>query len=144
MALDDAKRGLALLQTRSGEFGFNARRIGIMGFSAGGHLAARLASGTRNATTPDFMILIYPAYLEKEGKLLDEVVPPDVPVFAYVASDDEYSPSARAFAAYCKDKGIRCQYFLAENGGHGFGIKQPLPDGVKDWPEKLRAFLEDI
>jgi len=144
MALDDAKKGLSLLQARSGEFGFNARRIGVMGFSAGGHLAARLAHATKKGTPPDFSLLVYPAYLEKGGKLLDEVMPPDVPVFIYVAADDAYSPSSRAFAEYCKENRVRCDFTEAKSGGHGFGIKEPLPKGVSDWPEKLGAFFESL
>jgi len=141
MALDEAKKGLALLQKDGAGFGFNNKKVGVMGFSAGGHLAARLANETRNDNPPDFMILIYPAYLEKDGKLLDDVVPPKIPAFAYAAVDDQHGPNSRVFAEYCKANGIKCDYTMAEKGGHGFGIKKPLPEGVKDWPDKLAGFL---
>ncbi|HBC86076.1 MAG TPA: hypothetical protein DCZ94_03890 [Lentisphaeria bacterium] len=142
MAIDEAKKALSLLQKRGTEFGLNTKRIGVMGFSAGGHLAARLANESKKGTPADFMILIYPAYLEKDGKLLDEVLPPKVPVFVYAAVDDKYSVNSNVFAAYCKDNGVKCDFTMAEKGGHGFGIKNPLPEGVKDWPEKLKKFLE--
>jgi len=141
MALEEAKKGFSLLQKKGGDFGFNTKRIGVMGFSAGGHLAARLANEVGKGTSADFMILIYPAYLEKDGKLLDDVIPPAVPCFVYAAADDKHSTSSNAFSAYCKDNKIKCDFTMAENGGHGFGIKIPLPKGVSDWPEKLKSFL---
>jgi acetyl esterase/lipase len=142
LALDDAKAGLALLRKRGGEFGLAARPLGVLGFSAGGHLCARLAHETAAAgAPPDFAVLMYPAYLEKDGQLLEDIAPTKVPAFLYVAEDDKFSRSSRVFEAACKEKGVPCEAHYAAKGGHGFGLKQPLPDGVKDWPEKLRAFL---
>jgi acetyl esterase/lipase len=67
-----------------------------------------------------------------------------VPSFVYVAADDAYVVGARAYADYCESSGVRCDYHEAPSGGHGFRIRDPLPDGVKDWPEKLRAFLREF
>ena len=69
-----------------------------MGFSAGGHLAARLTHATATGTPPDFVVLMYPAYLEKGGKVLDEVAPVKTPAFLYVAADDHLAPSCIAYA----------------------------------------------
>ncbi|MCX7006936.1 MAG: alpha/beta hydrolase [Kiritimatiellaeota bacterium] len=144
LAIGDAKTALALLQKRGGEFGLSTKKIGVMGFSAGGHLAARVTRATAEGTPPDFAILMYPAYLEKDGKVLNEVAPVKTPVFAYVAADDKYAPSAIAYAAACKEKNVPCTFFKKEHGGHGFGLKSPLPEGVKDWPDKLHTFLDDL
>jgi acetyl esterase/lipase len=144
IALEDARKGLALLQKRGAEFGFCTKRIGVMGFSAGGHLSARLAYETRNAVAADFLILVYPAYLEKDGILLEDVLPPKIPIFIYVSKNDPYYPSSRAYAWYCGINDIKCFSHQAESGGHGFGIKNPLPEGVNEWPEKLGQFLKNI
>lgn len=145
LALDDAKAGLTLLQKRGADFGLGTKKVGVMGFSAGGHLSARV---THEAATaghpPDFALLIYPAYLEKDGKCLDEVAPTGVPSFLYVAEDDKFSKSSHAFEAACKEKNVPCVAHYAEKGGHGFGLKNPLPESVKDWPAKLCAFLDGV
>lgn len=144
LALADAMKGLALLKKRGTEFGFSTKGIGAMGFSAGAHLAARLAHETACCSAPDFLILVYPAYLEKEGKFLDEVIPPNVPSFVYVAKNDPYYPSSCAYAEYCVKHGLKCTFHQAETGGHGFGLKNPLPEGVVDWTEKLADFLKNM
>lgn len=144
MALADAKGALALVQKRGAEFGLSAENVGVMGFSAGGHLAARVAHETAESNPPKFLVLLYPAYLEKDGKVLEEVSPTKAPVFLYVAADDRYSTSAVAFAAALKEKGIRVDFTEPEHGGHGFGLKKDLPAAVRDWPDKLKAFLATV
>lgn len=144
LALADAMNGLTLLQKRGAEFGVCAKQLGVMGFSAGGHLAARLAHETGNGAPPDFLVLVYPAYLEKDGKLLEEVVPPKDPTFVYVAKNDFYYPSSCAYAEYCTENGLKCSFHQADTGGHGFGLKAPLPEGVGDWTKKLGLFLKSL
>ncbi|MEA3211941.1 MAG: hypothetical protein QOE70_4998 [Chthoniobacter sp.] len=141
LALADAKDALALLQKRGAEFGLASGRLGVMGFSAGGHLAARLAHETAAGAPPGFLVLMYPAYLEKDGKCLEEVAPAKAPAFLYVAADDKFAPSSVAYADACREHQVRCDFHQAEQGGHGFGLKKELPVGVRDWPDKLRAFL---
>ena len=143
LASADAQAGLALIQKRGAEFGLNPKKIGVMGFSAGGHLVARLTHATATTQPPDFVVLMYPAYLEKNGQILDEVAPVKTPAFVYVAADDKYSPSSKAYAEACQAKQVPCVYNLKEHGGHGFGLKTPLPEGVKDWTDKLKAFLDE-
>jgi acetyl esterase/lipase len=144
LAIGDAKTALALLQKRGGDWGMSTKKIGVMGFSAGGHLSARLTHETAGGTPPDFAVLMYPAYLEKEGKVLDEVAPVKTPAFVYVAADDKYAPSSIAYAAACKEKNVPCTFHKKDHGGHGFGLKATLPDDVKDWPDKLHAFLDGL
>ena len=145
MALDDAKTALALLQKNGTELGLATNKIGVMGFSAGGHLAARVTHETATTgTPPDFTVLMYPAYLEKDGKILDDIAPTKVPSFLYVAADDPYCKSSRTFEAAARAAGLPCDAHFAEHGGHGFGLKTPLPPDVKDWPEKLRTFLDGL
>jgi acetyl esterase/lipase len=142
LAIADAQAALQLIQKRGAELGLNPKKIGVMGFSAGGHLVARLTHATASTVPPDFVVLMYPAYLEKDGQILDEVAPVKTPAFVYVAGDDKYAPSSKAYAEACQAKQVSCDYYLKESGGHGFGLKPNLPDGVKDWPDKLKAFLD--
>ena len=114
-----------------------------MGFSAGGHLTARLSHETAAAgKAPAFIVLVYPAYLEKDGALLDDVSPVNVPTFLCVGDQDHtYGPSSVAYEAACKARGIPCEYVVAPGAGHGFGVTDSLPAGARDWPDRLKAFL---
>jgi acetyl esterase/lipase len=142
LAIADAQAALQLIQKRGTALGLNPKRIGVMGFSAGGHLVARLTHATATSSPPDFVVLMYPAYLEKDGQILDEVAPVKTPAFVYVADDDKYAPSSKAYAEACQARQVPCVFYLKEHGGHGFGLKPNLPDDVKDWPDKLKAFLD--
>ncbi len=144
MALSDAVKGLGLLRKHGVEFGLCTKRVGVMGFSAGAHLSARLAHESEVGAAPDFLVFVYPAYFEKDGRLLEEVAPPDVPSFVYVARNDPYYPSSLAYSGHCREHGIKCSFHQAESGGHGFGIKKPLPEDVGDWTEKLAEFLKSL
>ena len=87
---------------------------------------------------------MYPAYLEKGGKVLDDVAPVKTPAFVYVAGDDKLAPSAIAYAGACRDAKIPCDFTKTAHGGHGFGLKPVLPPDVKAWPDKLHAFLDGL
>jgi acetyl esterase/lipase len=144
LALADAKKALELLQKRGAEFKLSTKKIGIMGFSAGGHLIARLAHESAKTNPPQFVILMYPAYLEKDGKVFEDVAPIKVPTFIYVAGNDKLAPGSVAYDAACQELGIQHELHKPELGGHGFGLKDGMPESVKDWPAKLKAFLATL
>ena len=135
---------LTQAQKRGGQFGLSTKKIGVMGFSAGGHLVARLTHATAAGMPPDFVVLMYPAYLEKDGQVLAEVAPVNTPAFVYVAGDDKYAPSSIAYADACKAGQVPCDFYKKARGGHGFGLKPVLPPDVQDWPDKLKAFLDGL
>lgn len=142
LAIADAKGAYDLLTTRGAEFGLSTK-VGIMGFSAGGHLAARLAHEVA-ATKPPAVVLIYPAYLQKDDKVLDDVAPIDAPTFLYVAADDGLVVSSDAYAKACEQMKVPVEFHKPTSGGHGFGLTPKLPEAVRDWPEKLKAFLAKV
>ncbi len=137
LALGDAKAALHLVKTRGDQCGLSTRKIGAIGFSAGGHLSARLA----HEAPLDFLALIYPAYLDENGNCREEVEPVHGPVFLYVAEDDKHAPASFAYAAACAEKGILCVFHHPALGGHGFGLKPDRSESVRVWPEKFRNFL---
>ena len=140
-ALDEAEKALALVQRRGGEFGLSSAQVGAMGFSAGGHLVLRLAHETARTAPPDFLVVMYPGYVDKDGKLLPDIEPPKVPIFLYVGDQDKLMLGSAVLNQYCRDHGIRCDFGVAPGVGHGFGLTKNLPEGAKDWPTKLGAFL---
>lgn len=144
-ALDEAEKALVLVQKHGSEFGLSTARIGAMGFSAGGHLMMRLAHETARSAPPDFLVILYPGYMEKDGKLLPDVTPPKVPIFLYVGDKDGLTlGGSKLLDQTCHEQGIRCDFTIAPGVGHGFGVTKKLPDGAKDWPDKLGVFLASL
>jgi acetyl esterase/lipase len=144
LALSNAKTALTVLQKRGAEFGMSTQKIGIIGFSAGGHLAARLAYSTAESSPPDFLAMIYPG---NGGKVVTDVdfAPGTTPTYLYVAADDK-NPLATciAYDAACKLKKVHCELHIAPSGGHGFGLRESLSPNVKDWPDKLKIFIDGL
>jgi len=154
--LQDAQRAIRLLRSHAAEYGFDPAKIGIMGFSAGGHLAA----ATSNAPTatyaagdsadslsclPAFTVLVYPAYLQNEMK---PEMPADVvvtahtpPAFVVQAMDDNpHVVSALSYALACQKVGAPVELHLYPKGGHGYGIRTKEP-GLSGWMDLLIAWL---
>lgn len=140
-ALADAKKAAALVRAESAALGLSKIRLGALGFSAGGHLAARLSHELAGSQPLDLLVLIYPAYLETDGKLNDEAAPAKIPTFLCAAADDPYFPSAKAFAEAGQAAGLALTTRFPETGGHGFGLLDTRPQSVMDWPSALFGFF---
>jgi acetyl esterase/lipase len=156
--LQDAQRAMSMIRNRAGEWKIDPKRVGVLGFSAGGHLAAMTlvspprtfpvdpkldASGCR----PDFGVLIYPAY--QLAEVNKNMLAPEVkfdsgmpPVFIAVASDDRWaSSSARLYLELQRLK-VPVEMHAFAQGGHGFGItkKKELP--VASWPRLCADWMK--
>ncbi len=145
-ALAQALQAYRLLRSRSGELGLGAGQFGLMGFSAGGHLAARLMREAGGQESPDLAALIYPAYLADSEGLLPEVQPPKgsrTRVFALVAANDkpEWVAGTRLYARACEANGQSAELQILPDGGHGFGIESTMPETARVWIGLLEAFL---
>jgi acetyl esterase/lipase len=142
----DAQRAIRLVRSRAAEWGIDPKRIGIVGFSAGGHLA--LATSTNFSkrlyepidaidaisSRPDFAVMCYSGYLKVKER--DEVrpaiaIPSDTPpVFLAHASDDKESyggsDSANSAVIYLalKHAGVPTELHIFATGDHDFGVRQ--------------------
>lgn len=141
LALANATEALRLVQKRGPEFGLSNKKIGLIGFSAGGHLAARLTHTTASSSPPDFAALIYPGHLNLNGKLVEDCAPIKIPLFLYTAVNDPGFANSVVFASACEEKKIPLTFLKPEKGGHGFGIRDHIAPEVKDLPDKLQQFL---
>jgi acetyl esterase/lipase len=149
----DALRAIQLARSRAAEWGIDPKRIGIMGFSAGGEVA-RLASARgepagsqqadpieRLASRPDFQILVYP------GRPLGEpsnVRPGAPPAFLVCAYDDQ-GPNAGVPQLYLMflEAGVPAELHIYARGGHGFGLRDSrLPVGT--WTARVLDWLADL
>jgi acetyl esterase/lipase len=154
--LQDIQRALSLVRSRASEWGLDPHRIGVLGFSAGGNLSARAAlmsdqrayeaidKADAESCKPDFAVLIYPAYLEKDGALkpeykVDKATPP---MFLAHAADDPIRPeNSLAMAAALSRAGVPVELHVYSKGGHGFGLR-PSDDPCSTWPDRCAAWMK--
>lgn len=149
--LGDAQRAMQLIRSRAAEWGFDPTKLGVMGFSAGGELAALVA--TRSATSPAgaddaishqsskpaFQALLYPS------------IPKDMPLsketpaaFLACGADDAARVSEGLPQLYLamKHAGTPAELHVFSGFGHGFGIRKTNPKNVIEWPNLFYAWLQ--
>jgi acetyl esterase/lipase len=158
----DAQRAVSLVRSRAAEWGLNPKRIGMVGFSAGGHLALATATNfvkrlyepfdliDKVSCRPDFAVMCYAGYFKAKDK--DELrpaikIPPDSPpIFLAHASDDKVSyggslseNSAIMYLAL-KRAGVPAELHIFATGDHDFGVRQneKLPSS---WPQLCIKWL---
>ncbi len=158
LPLQDAQRAIRIVRSRSKEWGIDPGRIGVLGFSAGGHLAVmsgthygdktyeRIDDADDLSSRPDFLIPIYPAYLgdRKNRDQLSGLV--DInkntpPMFIAITHDDSDRAyySALLYAAL-KKSGVVGELHIYSKGGHGYGMRKSK-DPVHTWPDRCADWL---
>lgn len=141
-ALEDAKQAVRMAREKAGEWNIDPKKVGMLGFSAGGHLTAACSNSD---VRPNFSVLVYPAYLFKQGgiELVDEIkVDANTPpAFVVQAKDDKkYYRSTLAYTAALDAAGIEVESHLFAKGGHGFGLRD-TGHPVSQWPELCEAWM---
>ncbi|HVV71967.1 MAG TPA: alpha/beta hydrolase [Verrucomicrobiae bacterium] len=140
LALADGQAAVAYVRRHAQDYGLKADRIGIIGFSAGGTVAASVAYNYTPESKPDFAAPIYPQY----DWAIKGAVPADAPpMFILAASDDQLGLAPHSVALYQDWTKARksAELHLLAKGGHGFGMrKQNLPSD--HWIELFGAWLE--
>ena len=152
----DARETLRIVRARAAEWNADPKKIGILGFSAGGNLAARVAYApdAPDAPRPDFAVMVYPAYLfekDKPDSVLregpDGVVPPKgvkpVPAFFAHSADDPYpAEGSMAFAKLLKSMGGSAEVHVWAKGGHGWGASERCL-AARRWTDLLGEWMKD-
>ncbi len=148
--LGDMQRAIRLVRSRAAEEKIDPARIGVMGFSAGGELAALAsthfdegASGAADpvdlqSSRPAFQALMYPAI--PEDMPLSAKTPP---AFLVCGEKDRADISLGLPKLYLalKDAGVSAELVIFANTGHGFGIRANNPAGISSWPELFLDWL---
>jgi acetyl esterase/lipase len=156
--LQDAQRAMGLVRSRATEWNIDPDRIGVLGFSAGGHLAATLSNTVDRtyeqidaadtlSSRPDFAVLVYPAYLsasEEGAELTPEVTVTDAtpPTFLVHAEDDNVPVENSLFYYLAlKRVGVPAEMHLYATGGHGYGLRK-VDSPVHTWSERAERWLQ--
>ena len=151
-AMADTRRAIRMVRSRAGEWGIKPDRIGIMGFSAGGELAAFAAmksdAGKPDAaevieqmsSRPDFQALIYPGTSNLFSA--EKGMPP---LFIACGYGDRPDISLGMVSLYLKYKaaGVKAELHIYSNAGHGFGYKPGTSTAAGRWPERFTEWLTD-
>jgi acetyl esterase/lipase len=149
----DAERAMRLVRSRAAEWGIDATRVGMMGFSAGGEVVDMVAFDPAKAdpnakdpvdrinAKPDFLIQIYPG----PGFIPDEIPADAPPMFLLAANDDVCcSPSViKLLEGYRKAK-APVEAHILERGDHGFNMgNRSKLKAVNTWPQRMADWLTD-
>jgi len=156
--LQDVQRALGLVRAHAKAWDINPHRVGVLGFSAGGNLAAELAAHSRAraypvvdaadavSCRPDFQLLIYPAYLvskEDPTKLNSDVAVSSgtPPTFLIMAADDPvHVENVLGYALALKQAKVPVELHVYPTGGHGYGLRH-TEQTVTTWPDRAADWL---
>jgi acetyl esterase/lipase len=162
MALEDAQRTMGLVRLHAAEWHIDPHKIGVLGFSAGGHLVAAISTHFRKrlypaadaadkeSCRPDFAVALYPGHLWIDKNKFE--LQPEVPVtnqtpptFIVQAEDDPIDPvnNSRVYYNALKKAGVPVEMHLYAHGGHAFGLRRTkFP--ITRWPELAEKWLRTI
>ncbi|MEQ8880892.1 MAG: alpha/beta hydrolase [Cyclobacteriaceae bacterium] len=156
-ALMDAQRAIRIVRAKAKAYNINPDKIGVLGFSAGGSLAARAATRYEDQTyplvdemdslssKPNFSVLIYPAYLDQgennsitpELKVTEETAP----MFLFVAADDTHANSSLVMTQELRAKNVLVELHVVPKGQHGYGMRKGNP-AAEAWPTLVESWLK--
>lgn len=163
VALQDAQRAIRLVRSRAEEFGIESDQIGVLGFSAGGHLTALTVHQAKSpsyesideidklSARPDFAVLIYSAYLVAAdgGPELDPLLAPlqsrndYPPIFSAVAADDRFAPDSIYYALHLHQQKVAGELHVYASGGHGKGLRE-IGGPFARWTKACERWLADL
>lgn len=160
-ALQDAQRAVGMTRAHAAEWHIDPQRIGVLGFSAGAHLAAALSTHYEQrlytpldaadsvSCRPDFAVIVYPGYLALAEQ--NFAPNPDIkvtaqtpPTFIVQAEDDPvHVENAMVYFMALKQAKVPAELHIYAEGGHGYGLRRTnLP--VTAWPSLVETWLHTI
>lgn len=165
LPLQDAQRAMGLLRHAASSYGINPHKIGVIGFSAGAHLAAAISNAGKRSydpidaadqepSRPDFAILLYPGHLWNDtGAKTDlklspwvEIRPDAPPTLIMQAMNDPVDDvrHSMAYGLALNDAGVPVEMHLYATGGHAFGMRPTSAPITTEWPKLAEKWLGTI
>ena len=165
LPLQDAQRAMGLLRHEASAYGIDPHKIGVIGFSAGAHLAAAISNtggriynpidaADREPSRPDFAILLYPGHLwDETGARTDLKLSPwveirsDAPPTLIMQAMNDPTDDVRHSMAYglaLNDAGVPVEMHLYATGGHAFGMRPTSAPITTEWPKLADKWLGTI
>lgn len=159
--LQDAQRAVGIVRSRAADLQIDPKKIGVLGFSAGAHLAAlasnqyerrsydAIDAADQVSSRPDFCVLIYPAYLavkEQGDKLAEETpVTPNTPPTFLVQTEDDGVRVENSLVYYLalKNAKVPAEMHIFAKGGHGYGLR-PTDLPVTQWPKQAEVWMHGL
>jgi acetyl esterase/lipase len=149
-SLPDMQRAIRLVRSRAPEWGVDPARVGVMGFSAGGDVAARAATQfdagnpaaadpiDRQSSKPAFQALIYPGLPQDLPVWRDEP-----PAFLLCGEDDRagISEGLPELFLQLKHVGVPAELHVYSGVGHGFGVRSANTGAIAEWPDRFLEWL---
>jgi acetyl esterase/lipase len=161
-ALEDAQRTVGLVRFQAAQWQIDPRKIGVLGFSAGGHMVAAISThfekrlypavdvADRESCRPDFAVALYPGHLAVPER--DFALNPDIrvtsrtpPTFLLQAEDDPVDPVENSLVYYSalRKAGVPAEMHVYMNGGHAFALR-PTESPITGWPQLVETWLRTI
>lgn len=162
-ALQDAQRTLGLIRFHASAWGVDPHKIGVLGFSAGGHLVANISThftqrayrpvdaADKLSCRPDFAVAIYPGHM-RENTTSEFALNPELPVtaktpptFLIQAEDDHVDGVQQSLVYYIalQKAGVPVEMHLFAQGGHAFGLRTTkFP--ITGWPQLVETWLASL
>jgi acetyl esterase/lipase len=156
--LEDAQQAIRLTRAHASEWHIDPKRVGVIGFSAGAHLAAVLSThpdfqgknvpASMIDARPDFQVIIYPGWTSgPDGKVSPAVAPtPQIPPTFLLQAENDYAAHVESSLVYfqaLKDAKIPAELHVYTQGGHGFGLR-PTELPISHWPALAETWLHTI
>jgi len=160
-ALQDAQRTVGLVRFQAAKWNVDPHKIGVLGFSAGGHLVAATSThfakraypavdaADSESCRPDFAVALYPGHLW-DGERFElnpaiAVTPETPPTFLLHAEDDPVDDVRHSLVYYLalKKAGVPVEMHLYAKGGHAFGLR-PTESPVTSWPGLFETWFRTI
>ncbi len=171
LALQDAQRAMGYVRSQAKQWNINPNKIGVMGFSAGGHLVADVSTNYRNRAypltdeidktdcRPNFGIVMFPGHLTNHTSKpyeLNKNIPVDsntAPTFILQAGNDPIDPIENSLVYYIalQKAKVHTEYHVYAEGGHAFGLNRTILDNpnwnklpIADWENLVERWLKTI
>ena len=158
-AFNDIQRAIRMVRGNSDKWDLDPKKIGVLGFSAGGNLSAQASTRfseksyemvdelDKFSARPDFTLLLYPAYLDKgPNRTLSPELKVDMntpPMFLFVAGDDHFAHSSIVMSEALNKKKVSFEMHILPTGGHGFGLRKGNT-AAEIWPVLAEKWLRTI